>query len=133
MKKCLYCNRDIKSPNNKLAIKYDDNMNIYPCRAECKEKIEEYIAKKPTYKFINILEVLLGVGGIFCFLSKWTIAAQVVLGIDALVIFLFPLAGFKMNGKLSMEQTKNQSRSIAISILAFIVIIIVLYFKQVGK
>ena len=89
MKKCLYCNRDIKSPNNKLAIKYDDNMNIYPCRAECKEKIEEYIAKKPTYKFINILEVLLGVGGIFCFLSKWTIAAQVVLGIDALVIFLF--------------------------------------------
>ncbi len=66
-------------------------------------------------------------------LSKWTIAAQVVLGIDALVIFLFPLAGFKMNGKLSMEQTKNQSRSIAISILAFIVIITVLYFKQVGK
>ena len=38
-----------------------------------------------------------------------------------------------MNGKLSMEQTKNQSRSIAISILAFIVIITVLYFKQVGK
>lgn len=98
-----------------------------------RKKIEEYIAKKPTYKFINILEVLLGVGGIFCFLSKWTIAAQVVLGIDALVIFLFPLAGFKMNGKLSMEQTKNQSRSIAISILAFIVIITVLYFKQIGK
>lgn len=132
MKKCLYCNRDIKSPNNKLAIKYDDNMNIYPCRAECKENWRIY-SKKPTYKFINILEVLLGVGGIFCFLSKWTIAAQVVLGIDALVIFLFPLAGFKMNGKLSMEQTKNQSRSIAISILAFIVIITVLYFKQVGK
>nr|UWI49313.1 hypothetical protein NZ312_14505 [Clostridioides difficile] len=133
MKKCLYCNRDIKSPNNKLAIKYDENTDIYPCRTECKEKIEEYIIKKPTYKFINILEVLLGVGGIFCFLSKWTIAAQIVLGIDALVIFLFPLAGFKMNGKLSMEQTKHQSKSIAISILAFIIVITVLYFKQIGK
>lgn len=73
MKKCFYCNRDIKLLNNKLVIKYDDNMNIYLCCVECKEKIEEYIVKKFIYKFINILEVFLGVGGIFCFLSKWII------------------------------------------------------------
>ncbi|GAA3642814.1 hypothetical protein [Asaccharospora irregularis] len=112
MKRCVYCDSKIKSPNKKLILTDDKSNQIYTCSEGCKQKIDSFHKNKKFLSIVSKLELVLGLSGIVFFMLKWTLATEIVLGIDGLLMITFPEAGFKEDRQnVGLEKFKTQSRA----------------------
>lgn len=119
---CSRCGRNIKNVNRKLDVPTPNGIKLNCCSKECHDEMTEYYKGFKKQRIALYAEVAFGLAGIIAMLLQNDALAQICIMIDSILFLAFPYATFNPKSRTCYDETKRQSRSIALSLLLFIAI-----------
>ena len=119
---CSKCGRNIKNVNRKFDVSTPSGLKLNCCSKQCHDDMTEYYNGFRKQKLALYAEVGFGIAGILAILLQNNVLAQIFIMIDSILFLAFPNATFNPKSRTCLDETKRQSRSIALSLLLFIII-----------
>ena len=119
---CSKCGKPIKNIDKKLNLTAPNGVVMHCCSKSCKTELERHYEGYSKERMAFIAEVVFGLAGMAMILMNNKIAAQILIGIDAVIFLLFPYASFNPKLRVSYDESKRQSRNIAVSLLLIVAV-----------
>lgn len=119
---CSKCGKNIKNVNRKFDVVTPTGLKLNCCSKKCSEDMSFYYKGFKKQRIALYAEVAFGLAGIIAILLQNNNLAQIFIMIDSILFLAFPHATFNPKSRTCFDETKNQSRSIALSLLLFIAI-----------
>lgn len=119
---CSKCGRNIKNVNRKFDVSTPTGLKLNCCSKECNDEMNNYYKGFKKQRIALYAEVAFGLAGIVSMLLQNDALAQAFILIDAILFLIFPHATFNPKSRTCFDEAKRQSRSIALSLILFIVI-----------
>lgn len=119
---CSKCGKNIKNVNRKFDVPTPNGLKLNCCSKQCHDDMTEYYKEFKKQRIALYAEVGFGIAGIIAILLQNNGLAQAFIMIDSILFLAFPHATFNPKSRTCYDETKRQSRSIALSLLLFILI-----------